>query len=267
MATDRLTAEIEARTRLVVLSPHLDDAVLSCGALLARLRPRTPVTVATLFTHSGPPPHTLSARRYLRQTRASDAERLYASRRDEDRAVLDRLGVSWQHAGLPDGLFRRRQRQGAGRRALARGVPELDHVYPTYRLHLSAGRISDQDAGTVRQVADVLSELTAPGHALVLAPLAVGGHVDHLLVRTVAERSRQRVVYYSDFPYNQEYDVDPAFTRRHALVRCDWESGLDDKAELIRGYRSQADALFPRGSIPRAPEVYLLPDESAGATP
>ncbi|MFG2334398.1 PIG-L deacetylase family protein [Streptomyces sp. NPDC048604] len=266
MAADRLTEELAAGTPLVVLSPHLDDAVLSCGALLTRLPPGTPVTVATLFTHCGPPPHTLSARRYLRQTGATDAEELYASRRAEDRTVLAAMGVAWQHAGLQDGLFRRRPEQGPGRRALARGVPEFGHVYPTYRLHLSAGRVSPHDAETVREVAGVLSELTSRGPAVVLAPMAVGGHADHVLVREVAERSGQHVVYYSDFPYNQEQDVDPAFAGRHSLVRRTWESGLDDKAELIRGYRSQADALFPQG-IPRVPEVYLLPGRAQAETP
>jgi hypothetical protein len=35
---------------VLVISPHLDDALLSCGALLAHLAPRHPITVATVFT-------------------------------------------------------------------------------------------------------------------------------------------------------------------------------------------------------------------------
>ena len=100
---------------------------------------------------------------------------------------------------------------------------------------------------------------------LVLAPLGVGGHADHVLVRTAAERCGRPVVYYSDFPYNQHADPDARFTARHGLVARDWERGIDRKAELIRGYGTQADAMFPEGRVPRTPEVYLLP-ESADTT-
>ena len=53
------------------LSPHLDDAVLSCGTLLLHA-PRA--TVATVFTEATPGPHTRAARTFLRQCAASGAE-------------------------------------------------------------------------------------------------------------------------------------------------------------------------------------------------
>ncbi|MFF7443108.1 PIG-L deacetylase family protein [Streptomyces sp. NPDC008122] len=264
MADDPLTAFVRTvlgtGVPMIVLSPHLDDAVLSCGALLGWAGRRAPVTVATLFTEAAPPPYTLSARQYLRQTRARDAEQLYADRRAEDRRVLELLDVEWRHVGLVDGLFRRlpRSRPGLGR--LAPLLPELEHVYPTYRLHLARGRVSAHDAETLRVAGETIDTLLpARSGGLVLAPLGVGGHADHVLARTAAERSGRRVVYYSEFPYNQTAAADAEFTGRHRLVSRSWERDLDRKAELIRGYRTQADALFPGGLIPRAPEVYLLP--------
>ncbi|MFI1718628.1 PIG-L deacetylase family protein [Streptomyces sp. NPDC053513] len=269
MADDPLTAFVRtvlgSGVPMIVLSPHLDDAVLSCGALLGWAGRRAPVTVATLFTEAAPPPYTLSARQYLRQTRTGDAEELFADRREEDRRVLELLDVDWRHVGLVDGLFRRlpRSRPGVGR--LDRLLPELAHVYPTYRLHLSRGRVSEHDAETLRVAGETIDALLpARSGGLVLAPLGVGGHADHVLARTAAERSGRRVVYYSDFPYNQTAAADAEFTGRHRLTARAWERDLDRKAELIRGYRTQADALFPEGRIPRAPEVYLLP--TAGDT-
>ncbi|MCT4354022.1 PIG-L family deacetylase [Streptomyces sp. Je 1-79] len=259
MAHDSLTAEIASGHPLVALSPHLDDGVLSCGALLLRARLRAPVTVVSFFTEAAPPPYTLSGRQYLRQTRASDAEALYASRRDEDRAVMTELGAAWRHFGLVDGLFRRKDGRAPRSGGLAGRLPEIDHVYPTYRLHLSRGRVSRHDAGTVRAVADAIAALLPSGRGLVLAPLGVGGHADHVLVRTAAELSGRRVAYYSDFPYNLRSGPDASFTGRHAFTACAWEDGLAEKRELIRGYRTQADALFPQGSIPLVPEVFLLP--------
>ena len=115
MPVNMLTEAIEQGVPLVVLSPHLDDAVLSCGALMIHAAKRTPVTVVTLFTEAGPPPYTLSARRYLRQVGAEDAESLYRQRRAEDRAALEPMGITWVHAGLTEALYRRRP--GSGSRA------------------------------------------------------------------------------------------------------------------------------------------------------
>ncbi|WP_149182505.1 PIG-L deacetylase family protein [Streptomyces sp. TRM49041] len=261
MARDPLTALVDRGAPLVVLSPHLDDAVLSCGALMTYARHHIPVTVLTLFTEGAPPPYTLSARRYLHQTGACDAQRLYADRRAEDRAVLDGMGVTWRHAGVPEGLFRRKpDRAPEGTRRVNGLLPEPAHVYPTYRRHLTASRISHHDSGVLRLIAAVLDAQARAGPLALLAPLAVGGHADHLLARTAAELSGHQVTYYSDFPYNQHHEIDTAFTRRNPLTATSWQRGLDDKAALIRGYRTQADALFPDGHIPLVPEIYLGPE-------
>ncbi|WP_405851696.1 PIG-L family deacetylase [Streptomyces sp. NBC_00090] len=160
MADDPLTGFVRtvvgSGTPILVLSPHLDDAVLSCGALLGWAGRRAPVTVATLFTEAAPPPYALSARQYLKRTRAGDAEELFADRRAEDRHVLERLEVGRRHVGLVDGLFRRLPRPRPGTERLARLLPEPAHIYPTYRLHLSRGRDSAHDAETLHAVGETV---------------------------------------------------------------------------------------------------------------
>ena len=267
MGTDPLTTAIDKGVPLVVLSPHLDDAVLSCGALMMHAALRVPVTVVTFFTEAGTRPYTLSARRYLHQVGAPDAATLYRDRRAEDRAVLDRMGVRWCHLGLTEGLFRRRPRPATRWARLAgRLVPELDHVYPTYRLHLASGRIAAADSDTLRRIQNSVEVLVADRPGLLLAPSAVGGNVDHLLVRAAVERAGAPAVFYSDFPYNQRYAVDPGFARRTASVEMLWERELAAKAALVRAYRTQVGAMFPRGVVPLVPEIYLLASRSfAGA--
>jgi glycosyltransferase involved in cell wall biosynthesis len=110
---DPLTSAIEQGVPLLVLSPHLDDAALSCGAMLIHACDRTQLTVATFFTEAPPPPYTLSARRYLRQVGAPDAQTLYGQRRSEDRAALEPLGITCLHMGLTEAQFRLRPHRGA----------------------------------------------------------------------------------------------------------------------------------------------------------
>jgi hypothetical protein len=94
--------------------------------------------------------------------------------------------------------------------------------------------------------------------AFVLAPLGVGRHVDHLLTRMLGERHPDRAVYYSDFPYDRRCPPDRTFIADHGLLPV-VVAPAADKPALIRGYRTQADALFPGGEIPVAPETYYLP--------
>lgn len=261
MPVSMLTEAIEQGVPLVVLSPHLDDAVLSCGGLLIYACSRTPVTVVTLFTAANSPPYTLSARRYLGQVGLADAEAVYRHRRTEDRAALEPMGVSCVHAGLTEALFRRLPHMG-WRSMWSLLVPELAHIYPVYRLHITSGRIAPADAGTLKDARDIVERMIRPGPALVLAPLGVGGHVDHVLTRTAAESSEARVVYYSDFPYNQRHRPDDAFIRRNGLVETQWSQLIEAKADLIRAYRTQVPALFPGDGIPVVPEVFFFPDGS-----
>jgi LmbE family N-acetylglucosaminyl deacetylase len=266
MKMNALTELIEQGTPLVVLAPHLDDAALSCGALITYAASRTSVTVVTFFTEAGQAPYTMSARRYLRQVGARNAQAVYQQRRDEDRAALEPIGITCVHAGLTEALFRRRP-QGGTRSRLARLVPELAHTYPVYRTHITSGQIAAGDAGTLREACDVIVRVAGAGEKLVLAPLGIGGHVDHVLVRRAAEGSIARVAYYSDFPYNQRDPVHDAFIERNHLVETVWSEPAEAKTELIRTYGSQMQSLFRGEGIPLVPEVFfcaagILPGDS-----
>ena len=95
-----------AGSAVVAVSPHLDDGVLSCGALLAYLTRRCDVTVVTVFTEAAPPPWSLPVRRRMRAV-GMDAETLYAHRRAEDTAVLTEIGAVAVHLGRRDAPYRR----------------------------------------------------------------------------------------------------------------------------------------------------------------
>lgn len=257
-----LIEAISKATHLIVLSPHLDDGVLSCGALMSYVRKEIPVTIVTFFTEGCPAPYTYSARRYLRKCESLTADSLFLTRRTEDQEVLENAGISYVHVGLTEALFRRRKRPLLNWLPWAsRLAPELCYLYPTYRLHVIRGRIPSDDADTVRHIIDVIDRIPSKSSALFLAPLAIGSHKDHVLVRTAASKSGKPVAYYSDFPYNTIYQIDPSFAQQNSLVPAVWSQDLVAKQSLIRGYRTQVDALFPGGEIPIVPEVYLLPEQ------
>ena len=242
---------IEQGMGVVVLSPHLDDAVLSCGALLTWAASRTSVTVVTFFTEGGQAPYTTSARRYLRQSGGRDADAVFSRRRDQDRAALEPLGITCVHAGLTEALFRRRA--GADRSRPARLLPELAHIYPTRRAHVTRGRIAAADVGTLREAREIIHDVAGSGLNLVLAPLGVGSHVDHILVRTAAQRSGAPLAYYRDAPGDRRDTAVEAFIYRHDLVATIWP----EQAEPIRTYESQDRQRFLGAGTPVTSEVFF----------
>jgi LmbE family N-acetylglucosaminyl deacetylase len=230
-------------SRWIVLSPHLDDGVLSCGNLLLALAERGwPATVATFFTECSAP-LTLSARAFLRQCGASSAPALFEERRREDAEAVAACGAEAVHAGLPDALFRRLPSRSTV-------VPEFAHVYPTWKFHLARGVVSRQDWAVPvvdRLIAELLAEASDLPTVLV-APLGIGGHVDHVLVGEAAVRSGATVVRYADVPYVLSGNP-PAGAARWSVP--------GGKTDVIGRYRNQVGALFPRGVPTGLPDLLV----------
>jgi GlcNAc-PI de-N-acetylase len=229
---------------VAVLSPHLDDAVFSCGALLAYLVPRCRVTVVSVFTAAAPPPWSWPARRALRALGTGDAEELFGRRRAEDLEVLGGLGAEAVHLGFADALFRC---SDPGRPA-----------YRTFRFDAARGRVAGCDTGLAAEVGARFGRIARGcGAGAVLAPLGIGRHVDHLIARRAASYLGLRTIYYSDFPYSRTAGPDAGFVRRAGLVPHPWLSGRVENSRRIAGYRTQA-GLFPGGTVPTWPEVYWV---------
>lgn len=240
---------------VAVVSPHLDDAVLSCGALLAQLASRCPVTVLSVFTEAAAPPAwSWPARRLVHAARL-DAEVLFERRRAEDRTVLGGIGVAAVHLGLRDAMFRR-----VGEAAAGPPGPGQWPLYPTFHFDVARGRIAAADVCLAAEAETRIRKAARACQAqLVFAPLGVGRHVDHLITRQAVQALESQVVYYSDFPYSESGTPDPAFVRRACLVPYPWLAGRAANADRIAGYRTEFRRLFPDGTVPIRPEIYWIP--------
>ncbi|NLB65362.1 MAG: PIG-L family deacetylase [Lentisphaerae bacterium] len=163
------------------LSPHLDDVVLSCGGQIAAATRRGErVLVATLMAGDCEGELTPLAREMHAAWKLGNS---CEPRREEDRRACARLGADFLHGKKPDAMYRWR----------TDGTP----LYP--RLQDVLGPPHPEEAGTTVWE-QVLRDLPPAGR--VVAPLGVGGHVDHWLVRRAAEKVfGPDLLYYEDFPY------------------------------------------------------------------
>lgn len=85
---------------LVVVSPHLDDGVFSCGDLLARSAFSTVITVCT-----GLPEDPAQTTPWDRQCGFATARSAMAQRLEENRAALKLVGSQGLELGLPDSQY------------------------------------------------------------------------------------------------------------------------------------------------------------------
>ena len=169
------------RTALA-LSPHLDDAVFSCGGTLHRLaRTGWRVVVATMFTQSVENPQGFALTCQLDKGLAADVDYM-ALRRREDEIALSILAC-----GAPRHL--------PLREAPHRGYGSARDLF---------GPLSAADDVAPHLVVAIQALIAEERPALILAPQAIGGHVDH--VQTVeAVRNAgiygASVLWWRDFPY------------------------------------------------------------------
>ena len=214
------------------LSPHLDDAALSCGGQIAQAtRQGRRVLIVTVM--AGDPPMeagndyivSLHARWELDRDAA-------AQRRAEDLAACALLGADALHLDVPDCIYRTDPATGA----------------PLYLSDADIfGDIHAAETPLVARIAGLLRGL--PAAAEVYAPLTVGHHVDHLLVRAAAEQVwGGGLRYYEDYPYAQQPGKLDAVLGAdggwHATVIPLDAAALEAKCAAVSAFRSQLSTFF-----------------------
>ncbi|NOY98042.1 MAG: PIG-L family deacetylase, partial [Chloroflexi bacterium] len=213
--------------RWIYLSPHLDDAILSCGGLIwEQTRVGTPVETWT-FTCGTPPPVPLStlARRVHADWGSASAKEIVSLRRGEDRLAARRLGVVPRHFDFLDCIYRRADT----------GEPLYEDIFvPPH----------PDDAALAEQMAAILTDELAPDDVLI-CPLTIGGHADHILVRQAAERLGRPLWYYADVPYLLDHPeaLDGATRDMSAKLYPVSAEGLSAWLDASAAYTTQIGAL------------------------
>src|SRR5436190_11505310 len=170
------------------LSPHFDDAVGSCGGTIWRLVSfGHPVRVLTAFGGVECEPFSVPAKVLHGEWKL---ERPVSCRRIEDAYACGILECESSFLEFPDAIYR----QGA----------EGRHLYPTFEA--LRGSIAREDCELADHLASQLRGYLSDKNTVVYCPMAIGGHVDHVLARDcgrILEACHSHVVYYRDFYYDR----------------------------------------------------------------
>lgn len=223
--------------RLVVLSPHLDDAALSCHGLLEAVRKKIPRLVITVCCSQPPKPG------LNKKTRGRRGFAPPKQRRAEDIAAMEAMKCSFVHLGFPDAIHRRSASSG-------------DFVYTSEGTR--SGQLRLDDANYIEELYLIISRLCCNmGPLILVAPLGIGGHVDHIICAQIAMRlvkANIKLLFYEDLPYvwrgtqpnEKPYDAKKAFERLGVLPGSKFSVEVDEykKASVMKCYESQLVLLF-----------------------
>ena len=220
--------------RWIYLSPHLDDAVLSAGGLIfEQTRSGIPVEIWT-FMCGYPPDGDVSpfAELLHKLWGFSSAEETVRERREEDRRAAAVVGAQVSHFDFLDCIYRR----GSNGEWLYNDISVPPHP---------------EDADIPGRIAETINARLQPDDVLV-CQLAVGSHVDHVLVRQGAERVGQSLLYDIDIPYflikPEEFALKSAGMSE--TIHPVTESGLKSWQEAVLEYKSQLAVLGDAMSTP-----------------
>lgn len=217
--------------RWIYVSPHLDDAVLSAGGLIFdQVRSGLSVEIWTVVCGFPPEGDELSpfAQLLHAQWGFTTAEETVRLRRAEDQRAAAILGAKpVQFDGFPDCIYRRGMNG--------------EHLYP---LDVFV-KPSLAEADLPAKITAALASRLEPEDVLV-CPLGIGNHADHLLVRKAVEGLNLPLWYYADVPYVLRHSeaLDPATSAGRVETRKISSAGLNAWVDGIITYASQISTLF-----------------------
>lgn len=224
------------------LSPHYDDAILSCGSTIHQLiTAGETVEVRTVF---GGIPHTTPDTAFIHELHArwgADANPIQM-RIQEDEEAMWRIGATASRMIVwPDCVYRV-SRSGSV-------------MYPDRNSIFADIHPEDQAARIIPTV--VLEPRGVP--TTIYAPVGAGHHVDHQIVRNWAVTLREyypwvALKFYEEYPYNNDTQAvndalgylrhhHPNLRLQEALITLS-EADIQAKLQAMACYRSQISSFW-----------------------
>ncbi len=227
-------------TRILIISPHLDDAVLSYGGQLAQLADAGhQVSVYTVFAGTPTEPYSPAAAKWHELWGLSGDP--VAPRRREDRLALSLLGVTPLHGPFHDAIYRKDDNDEwlIGENSTPTEYQEDDERRLVANISLTLEK---------RLVRELKPDWVATCSAM-------GNHVDHRRARdatiAMARRTGLPLLLWEDFPYVTVTDAIPELpegtTVAHPVAEPVSDAAWAVKTKAVQCYISQLPMLEDDG--------------------
>lgn len=212
----------EKKWDVVILSPHMDDALLSLGQhIINWKRENKKIKIITMVNSFGKNKTIPNySKDYVKKSGFKKVVDFEKARREEDKKVMEELRVEYEYWSVTDASFRSEE-----------GV----FKYPR-REDLLSGKVVKSDQKIINNLIGKLNKIRAME---ILIPYGIGNHIDHIILRKVGEESKiNNKFFYLESPYLWE-KFNWLMVIKNILKIKSILKNSSDKNNLLRIYKSQ----------------------------
>lgn len=203
--------------QLVIISPHLDDAIYSLWWLLIELKNISDITIINIFSYSN-----------YSNDGIWNPKVISKIRQTEDKYVLENISKKIINLNFYDALLR---------------------YYDSSTLFIDDEIlytiIKEKELPLIRQISSTIKQNITSKNSILFFPSWFGGHVDHLICRIVWEiyEHNYTVLYYGEIPYitrKKNITLANSFVKNLKLTTIKTgKKNYEQHHYLMKQYRSQ----------------------------
>jgi len=214
--------------RWVFISPHLDDAALSCGGLISHLTTHG-FSCINITVTAGIPELTIKSPlidEVQNQWKLNDSAEAVKLRKVEDNKAMRLLDCKPIHLNFLDAIYRRSKNAHFFYQSI------YDPIHP-------------EEIDLAKEIAHSMMDYLLPDDLIIL-PQAIGGHVDHEIVKNSAKFLSNKRFYYLDVPYifKTDFSILDRYSSVEMFVHPFNQNHIQKWIEAIQAYPSQLSSLF-----------------------
>ncbi len=218
--------------KVLILSPHLDDSVLSCGDLIYKyVNNGDVVDVLTIFSGSEKKENLSEAAKQFHSNCFLDENSMIV-RKIEDKKAHKLLGCNSLYLDKLECLYRKDK--------LGYLYPDLNDIY-----HLEYERDDDNIDLLTKELNNIIIN-----YDIIYAPMGLGNHADHLFVNEAIKRAniKNNLYFYEEvayvcYYYRENDKSNWGKNMKYKLISIN-DNEYNKKIEAILLYRSQLRVLW-----------------------
>lgn len=217
--------------KTVYFSPHLDDAIFSCGGIISQQASHGKKVEVWSFFTADPPADRLTPFARMLHRRWGKKQNPYQTRRDEDIAACRLLSVNWRHFGYQDCIYRRYPQTG---------VPLVRNKRDLFKPR------REKEYDLIESIIQNVDLFLTETDTLVI-PMGVGTHIDHLLIREIASLYPNPKFFYPDYPYSSTLQSTKELNLPEEAKRWEYHLAGEDLLQwqsAARCYSSQVSSFW-----------------------
>lgn len=224
----------ERTKNIVILSPHADDASFSLGGSLWKYRNRANIHIINIFTRQD----------------FTIYWKLYAESREKN-FVHHEERMAWKLLNIKDGKML--GLKDAPMREKYKDQVILSEEFDSSKIISNEQKLYQQ---LTTSIGEIIKNINP---SIILCPLGIGKHVDHILVRDAcieAVKDYRRLSFYEEMPYvisfNRETvikEVEEKVKRKLVSRKIDITSSVEMKLKVLNIYKSQIKSFQAKAMV------------------